>query len=1354
MKKLLQLFLFLCSFYSIADGQFIFQKTYGGAGNENIFSVKPTSDGGFIFTGNTTSYGTLGGEARDFFTIKTNNIGNVLWSRTVGQNDRREEWRSVIEVSTLGGGGYLYTGIQTPTAPPTFSDQATVQKVDVNGNQTWITFNGGAFDDEYSKTIEIPGIGYAHTGLTDAFGGASANIYLVTTNYTGGILGTRVLSSGGLDNGKDIRQTSDGGFIVGGLTNGLGGGGLDMVLVKYDALLNVSWYRVVGGAGNEECFSVRQTSDGGYIMAGYTTSFGSGNQDIMVLKFNNAGTFQWGRAIGGPNNDFGWAIRETSDGGFLVSGYTDSYGQPGQNGLLVKMTSAGAFSWAKTYGGNGTDQLWESEIRPGNVGFVAAGTTNSFGAGGFDAYLVVTDNNGNCGCNEQNVTPTFTTISPPIVTTGMVSGSGSNPTVVALTTNSPSPSLACQCTDYNPKREIIGPTQVCRNQTGLTYRIDSIPGVPDYTWTVNGTPTATNPGDTSITINAGSTNLQIIVTANWSNCSNINLDTINVTVDLITANITTADSLLCIGDATTLNASASNNQGAVTYSWTPAGTGASINVSPGTTTNYTVTATDSWGCTATDVIPVTVFNYPVVNLGNDTTYCDVPSVILNAGNTGATFLWSTAASSQTISVSTSNTYWVNVTVNGCTTRDSIDLVFGVSPNITFTTDDSLCIGENTNITANPTTGTGPFTYLWNSGLGTNQTINVSPSVDTYYVVTVSENTGCNSIDSVFIQVFGYPIVNLGNDSLYCDVAAVPLNGGNPGGQYLWSTSQTTQIINVNSSGTYWVDVTVNGCTTRDSIDLLLGVSPVVSINGNDTTCLGDTEVLTANHSGGSGPFLYDWANGVGITQSVNVSPLSNTTYTVTVTETNGCTGTATLLVEVFPYPTVNLGNDTLQCGSAGPVTLDAMNPGATYQWSTSASTQTINVNTTNTYWVDVTINTCTTRDSIFVGYSTNPIVTISGDSSICNGETTTLTSNPTGGTAPYSYIWTSGGTNSSELVSPNTNSNYTVTVTDVVGCTGTSSVLVEVTNYPIVNLGNDTIICDGNPLLLDAGNPGFNFLWQDASTLQTFSASVSGIYWVDVTNNNCTSRDSINVTFDVLPIVNLGPDLWICENENITLSATNTNATYLWSTNSTSDQITINSEGLYWVQVNKCYISVYDSIIISLDTFSIVIDSIIVPYCGGNGGSISVLPNGGVSGYTYTWSGSSETTPTLSGLSEGLYTVTVTDSEGCTSSLSIDLSCTIADIIVNQLVTPNNDGKNDTWVIENIINYPNNIVTIFNRWGNEVFNITNYQNDWSGLSNSSLSIGGSILPSGTYFYIIDLDGNGENIRSGYLELQQ
>jgi gliding motility-associated-like protein len=402
--------------------------------------------------------------------------------------------------------------------------------------------------------------------------------------------------------------------------------------------------------------------------------------------------------------------------------------------------------------------------------------------------------------------------------------------------------------------------------------------------------------------------------------------------------------------------------------------------------------------------------------------------------------------------------------------------------------------------------------------------------------------------------------------------------------------------------------------------------------------------------------------------------------------------------------------------------------------------------------VDVTRNTCTTRDSISVAYSINPVVTIVGDSSICNGDNTILSANIVGGILPYSYSWTGGGTGNSENYSPTVNTTYLLTVTDSAGCTGSDDMQVDVTNYPVVFLGNDTTLCTTPTLQLDAGNPGFGYSWQDASANQTLTASSSGIYWVDVTNNNCTTRDSITLTFDSPQVVNLGPDQFICLGEIVTLNATNPNASYTWSTGASTAQINALTDGTYWVGVTKCYTTVYDSITLTNDIFVVVTDTNVNAICGENNGYVIALPSGGIGPYTYVWTGYPDSTATLSGVPEGTYTVTVTDAEGCTSTQTFDILCTIPDLVVTQLLTPNSDGKNDTWIIQNIANYPDNRVVVYNRWGNEVFRAESYANDWDGKSNSSLSIGSDYLPSGTYFYTVDLYGNGSDVRTGYIEL--
>lgn len=1208
-KKIFLVLTLLLSGSSLSYSQLIFQKRYGGAADENLNSLKQAADGGFILGGTTYTYGTLGGENRDYFTMKTDLVGNMTWTRTVGITNTRQIVRNVIQTAD---GGYLFTGITTPDILNPTRDDGMMQKVTGAGAQSWLSVYTGTFDDEISSTVELPSnAGFANIGLTENYGSAgTADVYLLVTNNTGGHLINRLYGGAGLDDGKDLVYTpSDGGFAITGRTNSSGAGNNDFLVIKTGSILGglpMSWQKSIGGANIDEAYSIRQTSDGGYIVAGFTTSFGAGNEDMFVVKLDATGTVSWARAIGGAQNDRAWCVRQTTDGGYILAGQTTSYGV-GTDAILVKLNSSGNLSWAKAYGGANFEVFNQVELRTVG-GFIAVGNSNTGGAGGFDGYLVGTDANGNSGCNELTITPTVTNVAVSSVNTALVAANGFTATSPAMTTSSPTPTMNCGCTAYRPDQEIQGSVQACAGRNGIRYYFTNIPGISTTWITQGGFSGLTQSGDSAF-VNIGTTNGRLIIRTNWGTCSDFNLDTIDVTVDNFDAAITTADSILCVGDATTLTTNYVNNQGSVSYSWAPSGGSTqAINVSPATTTTYTVTATDGWGCTSTDVIPVTVYAYPAVDLGNDTLYCDLAFITLNAGNAGATYNWSTSATSQTINVSTTNTYWVDVTANGCTTRDSVSLNFGFTPVITITADDTLCLGENTTITASAVNGALPYDWSWNLGLGTNPVINVGPSADTWYVVSVSEFNGCSNTDSI--------------------------------------------------------------------------------------------------------------------------------------------------LMHVVPYPVVNLGNDTLQCGSAGPITLDAQNSGAVYQWSTGQTSQTINVNTTNTYWVDVTALTCTTRDSIIVAYSNNPTVGISGDSAICNGESTLLTSSSSGGVLPYSYNWTGGSTNSTATVSPTSTTTYTVLVTDSVGCTGTSSVVVEVTNYPVVDLGNDTILCLTNSFPLDAGNTGFSYQWQDNSNTQTITANSSGYYWVDVTNNNCTTRDSIFLTFDSLQVVDLGPDLWICSGENVILDVTNSNATYQWSTGASTSQVTINSEGTYWVGVTKCYTTVYDSILLQLDTFHIVTTVVDTPYCGYNDGAVTVAPVGGFAAYTYSWTGAASNTDNISSVSQGTYTVQVTDSEGCTASLVIDLGCIVPDIVIPQLLSPNNDGKNDLWVIQNLFNYPNNTVVIMNRWGNEVYRSAPYQNDWDGHPNSSMSLGSDYLPSGTYFYILDLYGTGKDVRTGYIELQR
>ncbi|MDX5346820.1 MAG: PKD domain-containing protein, partial [Hymenobacteraceae bacterium] len=340
-------------------------------------------------------------------------------------------------------------------------------------------------------------------------------------------------------------------------------------------------------------------------------------------------------------------------------------------------------------------------------------------------------------------------------------------------------------------------------------------------------------------------------------------------------------------------------------------------------------------------------------------------------------------------------------------------------------------------------------------------------------------------------------------------------------------------------------------------------TPTVSL-GNDTTVCGGI-TLNAGNPGAT----YAWNTGA-TTQTVLAD--TSGTYVVTITDVNGLTATDSVTVTVNAVPVVALGNDTTICAGSA-IVLNAGNPGATYMWSDNSTAQTLTVTTAGTYWVDVTNgNSCTTRDSVVVSVASLPTVNLGTDITQCGG-TVTLDA----GNAGATYLWSTGAT--TQTVTVSATGTYMVTVTNASGCSNTDTISVTINSAPVVNLGNDTTICAGTTLTLDAGNAGATYLWSNNSTAQTLAVTTAGTYWVDVTANGCTTRDSVVVSVNPLPIAS-----FTMVQTGMGVAFTNTGSTgagvtYAWDfgDNSTSTQQnpthTYTSVGSYTIRLivtNSC----------------------------------------------------------------------------------------------------------------------------------------------------------------------------------------
>jgi hypothetical protein len=299
-------------------------KTFGGTINERGYSVQQTTDGGYIITGYSTSSGTN----RDVYLIKTDGSGIEQWTKTFGGNFHYEAY----SVQQTTDGGYIITGYMS------FGNYRDVFliKTDGSGIEQWTKIFGGTdFDEAFSVQQTTDG-GYIITGYTMSFG--IKDVYLIKTDGSGIEQWTKTFGGTDFDQAYSVQQTTDGGYIITGYKANFGNSS-DAFLIKTDVSGNEQWTKTFGGTDNEEGHSVQQTNNGGYIITGFTSSFGNGGRDVYLIKTDGSGNEQWTKTFGGTDDEEGHSVQQTTDGGYIITGYTKSFG--GRDVYLIKTDGSG-----------------------------------------------------------------------------------------------------------------------------------------------------------------------------------------------------------------------------------------------------------------------------------------------------------------------------------------------------------------------------------------------------------------------------------------------------------------------------------------------------------------------------------------------------------------------------------------------------------------------------------------------------------------------------------------------------------------------------------------------------------------------------------------------------------------------------------------------------------------------------------------------------------------------------------------------------------------------------------------------------------------------------------------------------
>lgn len=679
------------------------------------------------------------------------------------------------------------------------------------------------------------------------------------------------------------------------------------------------------------------------------------------------------------------------------------------------------------------------------------------------------------------------------------------------------------------------------------------------------------------------------------------------------------------------------------------------------------------------------------------------------------------------------TYQVTVTDNtGCTTSSGTVVTATPPLDMNLAPVVTSCNQNNGSVACSVTGGQPPYTYLWSNGATTQTITGLGAGT---YAVTIMDSYGCSFAGEALVQTSGGPNIGFAITNVNCFGLAngninMSLNSGFPPFTYTWSNGATTEDLNNLVAGIYTVTVTgANACTTTKTATISQPTAINLSFSTTSPCTNNANGSINLSLFGGTPPYAYFWSTGA---TTQDLSTLTAGTYTVTVVDNVACTKTGSRVLTAIPstvslalsasvstqLPEVCTGiNGVLTMSATGNPPFDfiyqrvGLPPGSVFLITSPQNTVSIPNLLSGNYSVTVTDNSGICSATQTISISTTPVlgVTLTPTNSACTQNNGTVTSSASGGFAPFTYTWTNGATTSS--INNLSAGYYGLTVTDIIGCTAASGVVIS--NAIPVSISGANNICPETAVTLTASGTG-TYAWSNGATTPSIEVVLSapGTYTVTVFNSaSCTNTAS--VTVNVLPTTNaaITGNANICNGESTALTASG-GGNFLWSTGETTATITVAPANIasYTVTVsdpNTCSSSAFKTVqrVVSLSAQVINND------CSeGSSGTIIINVNGGGPATDYTWN-SGQNTPTVTNVPAGAYTVTVTGSGGCTSSatavvgdalnindISTNSSCTTATGSINLSVSGGFPPYQYAWsngaITEDLANLSTGVYTV------------------------------------------------------------
>ncbi|MCB2221774.1 MAG: gliding motility-associated C-terminal domain-containing protein [Bacteroidetes bacterium] len=809
--------------------QDIFQFHLGGDDLDYGQSFYQTPDGNYLAVIEGYSFGF--GD-RDILITKLNTSGQILWSKVYGTTER-----DCIRNYVPDDNGNMIFISWTWTG----QDDWTIFKIDQQGNLlNHITIGEGG-DDELHFIEKIGTNQYILAGSSGSYHVSSmSDLYFASMDDNLNFNWFKSFGTTKKEYSRAVKYRSDGTLMAIATRFDSNNTNADICLINMTMDGEIIWAYDYNGGGEEVIWQILETSDGGFITSGYSNSGGAGDYDIHVTRYSDSGEFIWSKLYGGIGNDRGYDMKKTENDSYVIYSYSSSFNEGDLDLLLIEIGEQGELINSFLFGDIG-DDYGGYITKAASDGWLLAGSTASYGLENNNGFFIITDENGLSCCSRS---PDNIIITDLIMTRTPVNFSvGNDYSFKNISFNSADvdPDIKFIC---HNNLHITGPDSVCAFQQNVKYSISptidiGIEWLLPINWDITG-----NMNDTSILTNVTDTSGYIYLVNNF--CSGDTIDSLFVNVFNIESPQLGNDTTICSNVAFVLDAGSSYNY----FLWQDSTTSQYYSViEPGF---YWVEVQNEIGCVASDSIYIEMYPEFFIDLGHDTIVCNDEFVLLDPGFGFSSYLWQDGSSNQFLYANQTGSYWVEVVdENGCFAYDTINLQF-VLPDPCIGSDTLICLGDSVKFCV-----TDEFeSYLWQDGSSLPWFV-CDESMLVWCQVT--DTMGCVGSDSAFAELIYAPQVDLGSDVEICpgDTAIIASNIDDPGISLVWQDGSEDSIFVTSEPGIYWLQATNLCGSVTDSIEATQLALPEVFL-GNDTI-LSSNSAITLDAGGGF--TSYYWSNG-------------------------------------------------------------------------------------------------------------------------------------------------------------------------------------------------------------------------------------------------------------------------------------------------------------------------------------------------------------------------------------------------------------------------------------------------------------------------------------------------------------